>query len=213
MGLTFLQRMWPGVTDKPLVELLDSGLAVLVSINLDVAKADDAAVYPAPVMDDRMEPERTTLDLADGTLRDVTHGYRFKVDLYYNLTNKYGRNVLVQILDHLKTGMFVKFYPNRGNVKNFHICKLGDSVNVDRHPELYAAGYQCELSLVGVVREPNIGTYKPTYFTDFTNALFAYGVGDTVRDFANVALAYLATDKVGYFSPDTSQGSPWLPPI
>jgi len=212
MGLTYAQRMWPGVTNQPFIELLDSTLTVVGSFNLDVVRVDQATTPNiAPVMDDRMEPEKTDLDLADGRRHDITHGYRFRVDLYYNLANKYGRNVMVLILDHLKSGLYLKFYPNRGNVEVWHVCKLADQVNIDKHPELYASGYQLEVSLEGVVREPNIGTYKPVFWTDFTAELTIYNAGDTVRDFASVALAYGVNDKPGYFSPDLAQGNPYLP--
>ena len=100
MGLTFAQRQWPGVTTQPKVELLDASLAVISTINLDIPKAaNTGSPYVSAVMDDRMEPERTELKLGDGRNHDVYHGFRFYVDLYYNITNRYGRSVLVNITD------------------------------------------------------------------------------------------------------------------
>ncbi len=211
MGLTYAQRMWPAVTDLPKVELLNAAGAVVTTINLDVVRAEDAVTVTTPVMDDRMELEKTKLVLADGRTHNVPHGYRFKVDLYWNITNKYGRHLLIAILDHCNQGLNIKFYPNRGNIRNFHVCQLGDMVNVDRHPELYGLGYQLELSLEGVLREPTIGTYVPDFWSDFTDVGFAYIGGDRVRDFASVAAAYLVTDYPAYFSPYPSKGNPNIP--
>lgn len=212
MGLTFAQRLWPGVTTQPKVELLSATLTVVQSINLDIPKAITATTpLISAVMDDRMEPEKTELKLGDGRDHDVFHGFRFYVDLYYSLTNRYGRSILLPIIDHCKKGLYVKFYPNRSQVENWHICKLNDNVNLDRHPELYGAGYQIELSLKGVRREYVVGDAVPNYFTDFCDVTFAYVAGDRVRDFADVAAPYVATDKPGYFSPYYSGGDPFLP--
>lgn len=201
-------QLWDAAVGEPYVELLDDSGAVVGSFNMNIPHAAHTADNIACLMVHGHLPERTTVVLQDGTTRDETHGYRYHAHLYYGPTELTGRAQCAVIINHLgqHRRYTVKFYPRRDNMTQWHICKLDEDPDIDRYAGDRALGYELTLSLMGVVREPNMPSQAPSYITDFTAVALAYNPGDRVRDFASVVAAYVVTDYPGYFSEDVTQG-------
>lgn len=207
-----LDRMWHEGEGQPTVELIDYNGNTVGSFNLDVPIAAGYANI-AVMMANGHKPERTTVPYADGTERDITHGYRYYAHLYYSTASKAGRALCTAIVNHLGAHEknVVKFWPHRDATTNWHLCKLDEDPDIDAIIEYRGIGYSLTLSLKSARREYVLPAAVAACISDFNDVALAYNPGDHVKNFGSVAAGYNPTDQPAYFSPCPSKGEPDLP--